>query len=454
MRVVIVGGGISGLSAAYALDNTDHEILLLESSNRLGGKILTTEVAGSYIDAGPDAFLTRDPEMRELCDSLGLSEELVAPAAQSAKIWVNGSMHALPKRNFLGVPLDLDELENLSIISSEGIAEARSDLHRLGNEPDEEETAGSLIRRRLGNEVMNNLVGPLLGGINAGDADALSLESGFPYLFQASRGDPSLIRSIRSFLEKQNRDPSEPVFLTHPDGMQRVVDTLATKISADVKYNEKVTGIRQSGNSWIVESNEEHETDVIILCTPAFVTSDLISKTCPETSQLLSEIRYASMAFVTFAFPAEFVPAFDGSGFLVGKDEGTLMTACSWTSSKWGHFSNGNTIFIRVSVGRFNNGQALQLKDDDLVKQLRKELEALTGINVEPSATRVTRWPKSFPQYEIGHKDRVQKIRSGVLNEAPGVLLAGAAFNGLGLSACIRDGTTQAQEALKFLEEK
>jgi len=454
VKLIIVGGGITGLSAAYELCKTGHEILLLESSERLGGKILTTEVAGSNIDAGPDAFLTRDPEMRELCFSLGIGDELVAPAARAAKIWVNGSMHALPKKHFLGIPLDLDELENLSIVSNKGLSDARGDLIKLGNEPNEDETVGSLIRRRLGDEVMENLVGPLLGGINAGDADTLSLEFGVPRLFQASRNDPSLVNSINSFLSQQETDPSEPIFLTHPDGLQRVVDSLEAQITGEISCYEKVTGLRKSGASWIVESNEDYKADGVIFTTPAFVTSDVISSSCPNTAKFLSEIKYASMAFITFAFPSESVPDFDGSGFLVTKDEGMLTTACSWTSSKWAHFNDDKKVYIRLSVGRFEDDNALRLNDVELIEQLRKELKIFTGITVDPLATRVTRWPNSFPQYEVGHGEKIQKIRSEIIKEGPGVYLAGAAFNGLGLSACIRDGTTQAQAISKFLVEK
>ena len=194
MKITIIGGGISGLSAAFELQNSGHNITLLEGTDRLGGKILTSEIEGFDIDAGPDSFLTRDPEMRELCFDLGLGEELVSPTGKPAKIWVGGEMHSLPKRHFLGVPLDLDELEELSLLTKEGAKRAKLDLTLPDNKPKEVETVGSLIRRRLGDEVMDRLVGPLLGGINAGDADNLCLESGVPQWFNASQGDFSLVR--------------------------------------------------------------------------------------------------------------------------------------------------------------------------------------------------------------------------------------------------------------------
>ncbi len=453
MNLIIVGGGISGLSAAYTLQDSGHKVMLLEGSDRLGGKILTTEIAGSFIDAGPDSFLTRDPEMRDLCASLGLGDELVSPSAKSAKIWVNGVMHDLPKRHYLGVPLDLNELEGLTIISSNGVSDARSDLDFPDNSPSGDESIGSLIRRRLGDEVMDNLVGPLLGGINAGNANELSLEAGVPNLFHASRFHPSLILSIKEFLAAQNNDPSEPIFLTHPDGLQRVVDALENQLFIDVRFNEKVREVRKVDGSWFVDGGQTYRTDAVLLCLPAFAASNIISDVAPKTSRLMSEIEYASMAFITLAFPSTDVPDFDGSGFLVGRDEGMLMTACSWTSAKWKHCDDGEKVFIRLSVGHFDDDRGLQLSDDDLVKQLLAELETTTGINIEPLAVRVTRWPNSFPQYGVGHKERVNGILKELQTEAPGLFLAGAAFNGLGLSACVRDGTLKARTAIRYLEE-
>ena len=454
MNITIVGAGISGLSAAFELQKTGFEVTILEGSGRLGGKILTSEIEGFNIDAGPDSFLTRDPEMRDLCFALGVGDELVPPTGKPAKVWVGGEMHSLPKRHFLGVPLDLDELEGLSLLTEEGAKRAKLDLTLPDNKPKKGETVGSLIRRRLGDEVMDRLVGPLLGGINAGDADDLCLESGVPQLFNASQGDSSLVRSVQDFLKNQNRDPASPVFLTHPDGLETVVKRLEQEIDTDIRMNERVTSVEISDNSIVVKGSQEYQTDAVILCIPAFSAAKILHDSCPNTSNLLEGIQYASMAFITFAFNKGDVSEFNGSGFLVGRDEDLLTTACSWTSEKWAHLKNNDTAFLRLSVGRFDDTEALDMEDDTLIEKLKGELATLTGIKANPIATRVTRWPYSFPQYELGHGEKVNAIRQQAAVEMPGMYLAGSPFKGIGLSACIRDGIDQARKAKNFLMQR
>ena len=454
MNITIVGAGISGLSAAFELQKSGFEVTLLEGSERLGGKILTSEIEGFNIDAGPDSFLTRDPEMRDLCFTLGVGNELVPPTGKPAKVWVDGEMHSLPKRHFLGVPLDLDELEELSLLTEEGIKRAKLDLTLPDNKPTEGETVGSLIRRRLGDEVMDRLVGPLLGGINAGNADDLCLESGVPQLFSASQGDFSLVRSIQAFLKNQNRDPASPVFLTHPDGLQTVVKRLEEEIDSNIQRNERVRSVEMSDNSIVIKGSQEYQTDAVILCIPAFSAAKLLHDSCPNTSNLLADIQYASMAFITFAFNKNDVPQFNGSGFLVGRDENLLTTACSWTSEKWAHLKNDTTVFLRLSVGRFGDMEALDMEDTTLIEKLNGELTTLTGIKADPLAIRVSRWPNSFPQYELGHGEKVKAIRQQAALEMPGMFLAGSPFKGIGLSACIRDGIDQARKAKNFLMQR
>ena len=454
MNITIVGAGIAGLSAAFELQQSGFEVMLLEGSERLGGKILTSEIEGFNIDAGPDSFLTRDPEMRELCFSLGVGDELVPPTGKPAKVWVDGEMYNLPKRHFLGVPLDLDELDELSLLTEEGAKRAKLDLILPDNKPKEGETVGSRIRRRLGDEVMDRLVGPLLGGINAGDADDLCLESGVPQLFNASQGDSSLVRSVQDFLKNQNRDPASPVFLTHPDGLETVVKRLEQAIDSDIRRNERVTSVEISDNSIVVKGSQEYQSDAVILCIPAFSAAKILHGSCPNTSNLLAGIQYASMAFITFAFNKGDVSEFNGSGFLVGRDEDLLTTACSWTSEKWAHLKNNDTVFLRLSVGRFDDTEALDMEDDTLIEKLKGELATLTGIKANPIATRVTRWPYSFPQYELGHGEKVNAIRQQVAVEMPGMYLAGSPFKGIGLSACIRDGIDQARKAKNFLMQR
>ncbi len=451
-KVVVVGGGISGLSAAYQLVSTGFDVTVLEASSSIGGKVSTIEIGGAPIDTGPDAFLVREPEMKELCSSLGLADELVAPVSRSAKIWVDGRMYALPKSQFLGIPLDLNELSSLGLISPEGIARAQNDFSAEAESSDEEESVGSLIRRRLGDEVMDKLVAPLLGGINAGDPDKISLSSGVPYLAAAAGLDASLIRSIQKFVRISDRDPTAPVFLTHPMGLGKVVDALVTELEGRIVVNEFVDSVLTEGNKWVVVGQKSnYEADSVILTTPSFVSASIVKSINDNVATLLASIRYASMAFVVFAFPSKEIQPFDGSGFLVAKSEGLLMTACSWSSSKWEHLRNRDLTFLRVSAGRFNDDRVLHLDDEELISTLLKELSITVDIRVAPEESRVIRWPRSFPQYELGHSLKVEKIQKLLRDKAPGVFVAGAAFNGLGLSACIRDAKVSAQRVEEYL---
>jgi len=451
-KVVVVGGGISGLAAAYQLLTNGYDVTLIEASSTIGGKISTVEIAGVPIDGGPDAFLVREPEMKELCSSLGVADELVAPVSRSAKIWVDGSMQALPKNQFLGIPLDLDELSSLNLISAEGIAIAQNDLTAKDNARDDDETVGSLIRRRLGHEVMEKLVGPLLGGINAGDPDKISLKSGVPYLASAASLDPSLIRSIQKFIRASNRNPETPVFLTHPEGLGKVVDALGKELEGKIILSERIQTVHSKDKQWILEGQGgSYEADSVILTTPSYISGSIIETTNDKIANLLTNIKYASMAFALFAFPSKEIRPFDGSGFLVAKSEGLLMTACSWSSSKWKHLSDKEATFVRVSAGRAEDERAFNLDNEELTSALLKELSQIVDIHAAPMESQVIRWPKSFPQYEVGHSDKVNQIQKLLRDEAPGIFVAGAAFNGLGLSACIRDGKVNAQRAESYL---
>jgi oxygen-dependent protoporphyrinogen oxidase len=450
-KVVVVGGGISGLSAGSLLLEKGYDVTVLEASNRLGGKILTTELSGIAIDAGPDAFLVREPEMKELCASLGLADDLVAPQPRTAKIWVDGAMHPLPKNQFLGIPLDFDELDDLGLLTSDGIDRARRDLIIGDNSPMGDETVGSLIRRRLGDEVMDKLVGPLLGGINAGDPDKISLNTGVPHLAKAAGRQASLVLSIQSYIRSLNRNPNDPVFLTFPDGLGRVVEALKERLGDNILLNQQVQSLVPGNGKWIVRGENDFQADTVILSTPAHTSATILDDYNPEASKWLSKIDYASIAFALLSFPAGSVQPFDGSGFLVAKSEGLLMTACSWSSSKWGHLEDKEHIFLRVSAGRADDDRAFSLDDDELVTTLLQELSFTVGLTAEPSDCRIVRWPQSFPQYDLDHLHKVEHIQKLLHQEAPGVFVAGAGFNGLGLSACIRDGKAGAQAAMNYL---
>lgn len=448
-RALVVGGGISGLTTALTLFHHNVDVELVEGSDRLGGKILTSEIAGVQVDAGPDAFLVREPHMTDLCEQLNLTQDLVPPATGAARLWLQGALRPLPKKQYLGVPLDLDDLAESGLISPAGLERAARDLEDPANAPAGDESAGALIRRRLGDEVMDRLVGPLLGGINAGDADQLSLHAGVPQLAAAVAHDASVMRSIPQHLRRSGRDPKAPIFLTHPRGIGWIVETMATRLQRRVHLNRPVSRLEPTDAGWRVHAaGHTYEAESVVVSTPAFASARVLRDQAPRTAAMLDEIPYASVVMVTFAFHTHELPELPGSGFLIPRGEGMLMTACSQASTKWAHLA-GPTTFLRVSAGHAGDERAMEMDDEALVDRLLDELRWTAGIDVEPTEVRITRWPRSFPQYRPGHGERVSSIEARLAEEAPGIILTGAAYRGLGLPTCVH----QARRAAKLVEE-
>ncbi len=456
-RVVVVGAGITGLTAAFTLatQRPDLDIVVLEASERVGGKILTTAFAGRPVDCGADAFLARVPEAIELCRELGLDTILTSPVQKSAYVWVNGGLHRLPAGLVLGVPTDLDALATSGIVSAEGVARAAQDLTRTewidsanGADPNgvDDQSVGELIRARLGDEVHEKLVSPLLSGVNAGDADHLSLAAGAAQIADAARKSPSLIAALRTQAAAATTNSDAPVFHGIPVGTQTLTDLILARLTqADVPVHLScpVSSIARDGAAWNLSTPlGVIAADEIILATPAHPTARLLESIAPEPAGDLASLGYASAAMVTLAVSKTSLGVpLDASGFLVAQtDPLPTLTACSWASAKWSHLDDPEVAILRVSAGKFGDTHALELDDASLVEALGVDLEATMGIDTAPIAWRVTRWLDALPQYRPGHPARVANWRASVSAEAPGIHLAGAAYDGLGLPACIRQG--------------
>ena len=456
-RVVVVGAGITGLTAAFTLATTrpDLDIVVLEAGERVGGKILTTPFAGRPVDCGADAFLARVPEALDLCRELGLDTILTSPSQKSAYVWVNGGLHRLPSGLVLGVPTDLDALAESGIVSADGLARAAEDLTRTewidnanGADPSgaDDQSVGALIRTRLGDEVHEKLVSPLLSGVNAGDADHLSLAAGAAQIAVAAQKSPSLITALREQSAAAPNDPETPVFHGIPVGTQTLTDLLLARLTqADIPVHLScpVTSLVRDGVSWKLSTPlGAIGADEIILATPAHSSARLLETIAPEPASELASLEYASAAMVTLAVSRSSLGVqLDASGFLVAQtDPLPTLTACSWASAKWAHLDDPEVAILRVSAGKHGDTHALDLDDASLVGALSIDLATTMGIDAAPIASRVTRWIDALPQYRPGHPARVASWRDGVHAAATGIHLAGAAYDGLGLPACIRQG--------------
>lgn len=466
-----MGAGITGLTAAFTLMSAGLDVTVLEASDRVGGKILTTPFAGRPVDCGADAFLARVPEARRLCEELGLGPVLTSPALSSALVWSAGALRRLPAGLVLGVPTDLDAVRTSGILSDAGLSRLAEDLDRvewLSDDPagrsdldpigEGDQSVGDLIRRRLGDEVFERLVAPLLSGVNAGDADHLSLSAGAGQLADAARDAPSLLRALRDRALRDRagavRAEAGPVFHGIPLGTQALTDLLLSRCVAGgvpVHLRCPVRALQRTGAGWSVATPIGVVTaDAVILCTPAATTARLLAAHAPVAATGLGDLDFASVAMVTMAIPRSAIDhPLDASGFLVATpDRLPTLTACSWASSKWRHLADPELAILRVSAGRFGDTAALELDDEDLVRALTTDLATTMGVSSAPVDARVTRWIDGLPQFRPGHLARVADWRAEVDDRAPGLLLAGAAFDGLGLPACIRQGRQAAERLL------
>lgn len=455
--VLIIGGGVAGLATAHFLSQTRPELRVevIESSSTVGGKISGATVAGIGVDTGPDAFLARVPGAVELAESLGFGDELVAPATGSAYVYSRGRLRALPKGLVLGVPSDLGEMRRSGIISAHGIVRAA-----LGNvlprraSTEADPSVSEAIGRHLGREVVERLVDPLLGGINASDCDSLSLSSASPMLAAAAR-EPRLVRALQRANAAADRGQigvteARPVFLAPKAGIRALIARLGSK--AHVRVDEAATSITKTESGWSVSTSNRHLTvRHVVIATPAGAASMLLHAVAPQTARGLATIRTASVALTLLAYPAGSVSLPPGSGMLVPRPERRLVTASSWWNQKWPHLDTNGHVLLRASAGRDGDNRFAELDDDELIASLHRELAEMLGITAAPVDAVVTRWMGGFPQYDTGHAALVERIERCVAAEAPGMTLVGASYRGIGIPACIRDAERAAGQVNEAL---
>lgn len=448
--VAVVGGGITGLAAAWEALRAGAHVTVFEAADRLGGRIRTEEVAGHMVDLGADAFLARVPHATELCLELGLEEEVVHPSAEGAYVWARGRLRPLPPGLVLGAPAGLGDLAALvrsRLVTPTGAGRAAVDLvlpaTRWGPDP----SVGRVVAGRLGRQVNARLVDPLVGGIHAGRTDLLSAQAVAPQLLEAARSR-SLMRGLRRMRAEGARSLGEvgraraaapPLFASLRGGLGRLVGSLHQQLGARGSRIELATSI---------EAAPVAGFDATVLATPAAVTADLVELACPIAAGELRAIEHASVTLVVLVYRASAMGRpLDGSGFLVPREEGRLLTACSFASAKWPHWAGPGDVVLRASAGAWGDERALSLDDDALVARVHSELAEALGIAGDPQVTRVARWVRAFPQYRPGHLQRVARVEAALARDLPGVIVAGAAYRGVGIAACVAQGRAAGRRA-------
>jgi protoporphyrinogen/coproporphyrinogen III oxidase len=443
VTLAVVGGGISGLAAAWEGVRRGADVAVLEGSDRAGGVVATSPLGDVPVDEAADAFLARVPEAVDLCAELGLAGDLVAPATGTAYVWSGGALRRLPAEQLLGVPTDLEAVAASGILSTAGLARAHEDLTRPDDRPEGDEAVGALVGRRLGDEVLDRLVAPLVGGIWAGDCDRLSLQTATPALAAARDRGPSLLRAAAAAraeaLAAAAAAGDRPVFLAPRGGMGRLVGALVDALGSRVRCGAPVSALSRVGARWRLEPAGV-TADAVVLATPAHRVGPLLADHAPGAAATLAGIGHASVALVGLVVPREAVDRdLDGSGFLVPRSAGRLVTACSWVSSKWAHLAgDGSSVVLRASAGHAGDERAATVDEDALVAGVLADLRDLMGLRGTPTAVRVSRWSRSFPQPRPGHLDAIDAVDAELAARTPRLAATGAWARGVGIPACIR----------------
>jgi oxygen-dependent protoporphyrinogen oxidase len=461
-RVAVVGGGISGLAAAWELTGAAQsladppEIVVLEGSDRVGGMLRSDDFAGRVVDMGADGFLGRRAEAIELCREIGLEDKLVPIAARGASVWSRGRLRALPERHAMGIPTRFWPTARSGVLGIGGsIALARDALLPRPDVrgPLGDRAIGPLVARKLGRRVVDQLADPLIGGIHAGSVDDMSASAVFPPLLAAAHRRGSLMRALRAETPEPEPD-GPPLFWAVDGGMVALVDALAAALDrrgVKLHVSSSVDALERDGNSWTLTGALEVQADAVVLALAAPVTARLLEPHDDEAAALLGSIDYASVTLVTFRAPVDGVPAdLFGTGFLVPRRsaprgrEPWAVTACTYLDRKWPHLAREGEFLLRASLGRIDDARADLWTDEECAARAWEELGALTGVTGEPTEWTVVRHLQAFPQYRVHHLLRTAGVEAAVARLG-GLAVAGSAYRGVGIPACIASGRAAAR---------
>ncbi|TAL72608.1 MAG: protoporphyrinogen oxidase [Rhodanobacter sp.] len=467
LHAVIIGGGVTGLAAAFRLQQglADQGVMprlaLLESAPRLGGKIRTTTRDGFLIEHGPDSFVASKPAAGQLVRDLGLADDLVRSHTGQAFIARGDRLYPIPAGTMMGIPVRLGPLLRSPLLSPAGKLRVVRDLFAHGPDLAGDQPAGAFFRRRLGNEVVDRLIEPLLSGIYAGDVNHYSLQALFPQIDRASRNGRSLIRAMGTLYGhakpapagNQNRGP----FLTFRTGLQALTARLEERLAmCTVLRNSTASAIRKQDGHYRVELADGRSLDAhaIILALPDAAATSLLP-VAGSAIPPVATLPPTSVANVVMAFPHGITgTSLDGTGFVVPRGTGHAITACTWSHLKWPHVAPRGAALLRSYIGGAHDAQLVDAPDEAIVDAVMADLRRITQLRETPAFCHVTRWKHAMPQYAVGHLDRLEQTRKAMAAALPGVFLAGASYGGVGLPDCIRQGEQAAHALVDHLTQR
>jgi oxygen-dependent protoporphyrinogen oxidase len=449
--VVVVGGGISGLTAALSLHTAGREVLLLESSPRWGGVIRTDHVDGFLIEGGPDSILALKPDGIALCRTLGLGDRLVPtnPAARTVFVLHGGRLHAMPEGMMLAIPTRLGPFLRSRLFSWPGKLRMALDLVLPRGTAAADESIASLLRRRFGQEAVERLGEPLMAGIHAGDPERLSMRATFPRFPDLEARHRSLIRGMWATAPPAGSS-SGSAFYSLAGGLEELVDALVARLAEQRRRTRcAVTAIlpQSGGLALKLADGTDVTANAVVVAIPAPAAARLLAPLSAEAGGLLESVPFASSATVALGYRREDVAhPLDGYGLLVPRGEGLHCTACTFVSTKLPGRAPAGHVLLRAFVGGVRDPDVLSLDDAALVALVRREMGPVLGLRGTPVVARVYRWPRGTPQMEVGHLDRMARLEE-VLRGLPGVFLTGAGLRGTGLPDSIADAQRTAARA-------
>lgn len=454
-RVVVVGGGIAGLTTALTViadSPIPVEVTVLEASHRVGGLIKTSPFAGlDAVDEAADAFLTRVPWASQLASELGLGAALTAPTGAHASIWHNG-MHTIPSDVLMGVPAKMRSFATTSLFSPLG--KLRAAIEPLLPTTADDDSIGHYIRKRFGREIHERLVDPLVGSIYAADTDTFSMAA-VPQIAALTASRSALIAAGKA-RKSAAKAPATPIFGVPLRGMGALVETLSQRVTAlggNIVFNARVSSIQHTNNAYgISTSAGEFSADAIVVASPAMHSAPFIKTIDARASELLATWHHASVALISLAIPAQQWPShLTGSGYLVPKPDQRWVTAASFGSNKWAHWRPADgSMIVRVSLGR-DGLEVMHFDDEKLINLALADMKLHLGVDLSPTEIRMSRWENSFPQYRPHHFAKLAEIEHSLSVSAPGVFFAGASYRGIGIPACVQQARIAGESVAKHL---
>ncbi|WP_064092394.1 protoporphyrinogen oxidase [Rossellomorea aquimaris] len=460
-KIVVIGGGITGLTTAYYLQkeikdkNLPISVKLMEGSHRLGGKVQTVKKEGYIIEKGPDSFLSSKTSVTRFAKEVGIDHTLLSNVKGKSFVIANDELYPIPGGSIVGIPTQIVPFITTSLFSLTGKVRAAADFVLPRSQKHEDQPLGKFFRRRMGDEVVDHLIEPLLTGIFAGDIDQLSLMSTFPQLYEIEQRHRSLIAGMKKNKNSNQHSNERGDFLTFTGGLQSLVDAVVNRLEPNTVYkNMKVNKIEQKGNGGFnltLASNQILEADSVIVTTPHHALQSMLSTY--SFFDFLKEMPATSVATVAMGFSEEAINKdIDGTEFLVSRNSDYSLTACTWTHEKWPHTAPDGKLLLRSYLGKSGDETIVDLSDDQIEQIVLEDLSKIVDINGNPDFTLVSRYKNSMPQYTVGHKKRIEEMYQTAESSLPGLFIGGSSYEGLSIPDCIEQGEKAVTNALSFLK--